>query len=78
MMKKSGNGIQPKELIMTDLNKLTDYEAGEWDCVHARPAAECMSAQYYSGYGDAYASEQSANWYSEKKFLEIMGEANEV
>ena len=64
-------------IIMTDLNKLTDYEAGEWDCVHARPAAECMSAQYYAGYGDAYASEQSATWYSEKKFHEIMGEANE-
>lgn len=62
---------------MTDLNKLNDYEKGEWDCIHARPARECESAQYYAGYGDAYASEQSATWYSEKQFLEIMGEANE-
>ena len=64
-------------IIMTDLNKLTDYESGEFDCIHGFPARECESAQYYAGYGDAYASEQSATWYSEKKFLEIMGAANE-
>ena len=64
-------------IIMTDLNKLTDYESGEFDCIHGFPARECESAQYYAGYGDAYASEQSATWYSEKKFHEIMGEANE-
>ena len=63
---------------MTNINKLTDYESGEWDCVHGYPARECESAQYYAGYGDAYAKEQSANWHTDKQFEEIMGEANEI
>ena len=62
---------------MTDLNKLTDFERGEWDCVHGYPARDCETGEYYTGYGETYAKDQNATWYSEKKFLEIMGEANE-
>jgi hypothetical protein len=62
---------------MQNINLLNDYERGEYDCIHGYFARDCESGEYYRGYGDAYASEQSATWYSEQKFKEIMGEANE-
>lgn len=58
--------------------KLTDYEQGEYDCIHGHRARECESGEYYNGYADAYAKEQSATWYSEQQFLTIMGEGNEI
>lgn len=52
---------------------MTAYERGEWDCVHGYAVRDDEIPDYYSGYGDAYAKEQSATWYSEQKFLNIMG-----
>jgi len=60
---------------MSDLNKLNDYEKGEFDCIHGHPARECEPEAYYNGYADAYAKEASATWYSEKQFQQIMGGA---
>jgi hypothetical protein len=57
---------------MTDLNKLNDFERGEWDCVHGYQARDCETEQYYLGYGTQYAKEQSATWYSDEQFEEIM------
>ena len=58
---------------MTDLNKMCAYERGEYDCIMGHKVRDDESPEYYSGYGDAYAKEQTATWYSEKKFLDIMG-----
>lgn len=66
--------VSPKPSNMCEL---TDYEIGEYDCLRGYPARECETSEYYRGYADTYAKEQSATWYSEKQFLEIMGEANE-
>lgn len=60
---------------MSDLNKLNDFERGEWDCVHGYQARDCETEDYYSGYGTQYAKDQNATWYSEKVFEEIMGGA---
>ena len=60
---------------MSDLNKLNDYEKGEFDCIHGHPARECEPEAYYFGYADAYAKEASATWYSEKQFQQILGGA---
>ena len=49
---------------MTDINKLSDYERGEWDCVHGHTARDCDSDEYYRGYGETYAKEANAAWYS--------------
>ena len=50
---------------MSDLNKLNDFDRGEWDCVHGYQARDCETEQYYLGYGTQYAKDQNANWYSE-------------
>jgi hypothetical protein len=47
---------------------LTDYERGEYDCVHGHQARDCDTDEYYRGYGETYAKEQSATWYSEQIF----------
>ena len=60
---------------MSDLNKLNDFDRGEWDCVHGYPCRECEPEAYYLGYGTQYAKDQNATWYSEKQFEEIMGGA---
>ena len=60
---------------MTDLNKLNDFERGEWDCVHGYEARDCETESYYLGYGTQYAKDQNANWYTDKQFEEIMGGA---
>lgn len=44
----------------------SDYERGEYDACNGHAARECEPASYYNGYGDAYAKEQSATWYSEQ------------
>lgn len=54
-------------------NNLTDYERGEFDCVHGHQARDCETSEYYSGYGTEYARQACASWYSEKQFLDIMG-----
>jgi hypothetical protein len=59
---------------MHNINNLSDYERGEYDCVHGHLARECESGEYYTGYADAYEKEQSATWYSEQQFNQIMGE----
>lgn len=58
---------------MTNFKDMTAYERGEYDCIHGHAVRDDETPDYYSGYGDAYAMEQSATWYSEKKFLDIMG-----
>ena len=68
MTKKFGSGTQRKGNNMTDINKLSDYERGEWDCVHGHQARDCDSDEYYRGYGETYAKEANATWYSEQIF----------
>ena len=60
---------------MTYLNKLNDFDRGEWDCVHGYEAKDCETESYYLGYGTQYAKDQNATWYSEKQFQEIIGGA---
>lgn len=47
--------------------KLTDYERGEYDCVHGHQARDCESTEYYNGYGTEYARQACADWYSEEQ-----------
>ena len=35
-------------------NDLSDYERGEFDCVHGYPALDNQSDDYYLGYGHNY------------------------
>jgi len=57
--------------------KLTDYERGEYDCVHGHQARDCESDDYYLGYGTQYAKDQNATWYSEKVFEDILADKQE-
>ena len=60
---------------MSDLNKLNDFDRGEFDALHGYPCRECETEQYYLGYGTQYAKDQNATWYSERQFEEILGGA---
>ena len=52
-----------------NFNDLTDYERGELDCVLGYAvASDCESDEYYRGYGEQYAKDQNATWYSEQIF----------
>jgi oxalate decarboxylase/phosphoglucose isomerase-like protein (cupin superfamily) len=53
--------IYHSECKPVTFNDLTDYERGEYDCVHNHPVRDNESPDYYSGYGDAYAQEQIAD-----------------
>ena len=44
---------------MTDLNKLTDFEKGEYDCLNLHEAAVNASEEYLLGYGQQYALEET-------------------
>jgi len=44
---------------MTDINKLTDFEKGEYDCLHLHEAAVNASEAYLLGYGQQYAREET-------------------
>lgn len=61
---------------------MTDYERGEFDCVHGYHARECETDEYYRGYGTQYAKDQNATWYSEEIFepfiKDIMGTKYEI
>ena len=57
---------------MSDLNNMSDYDRGEYDCIHGHPARECENENYYYGYGDAYSKEQCRPYYSDDQMLEIM------
>jgi len=41
-------------------DRMTDYERGEYDCVHGHEALEGQSDKYNEGYGEQYAREQMA------------------
>ena len=51
-----------------NFNDLTDYERGEYDCVHGHQARDCDTDEYYRGYGETYAKEACASWYNEDIF----------
>lgn len=44
---------------MTDINRLTDFEKGEYDCVHNHPPVQNASQQYLDGYGQEYARQET-------------------
>ena len=44
--------------IIMNINDMTDYCKGEYDCVHGHEALPGQSPAYYEGYGDRYAQEQ--------------------
>ncbi len=44
---------------MTDINRLTDFEQGEYDCVHNHPPALNASQAYLDGYGQEYARQET-------------------
>ena len=41
-----------------NINDMTDYCKGEYDCVHGHEALPGQPPAYYEGYGDRYAQEQ--------------------
>ena len=40
------------------LESFSDFERGEYDCVHGHKAEDGESDKYYQGYGQQYAHEQ--------------------
>ena len=68
---------------MTDLSRvsqfdcMTDYERGEYDCVHGHRARDGETASYYNGYGDQYAKEASADWYSDSEVSKMRSDSDE-
>ena len=46
---------------MTNINKLSDYEKGEYDAYVGYKSKENQSNEYYFGYGDEYARQQNEN-----------------
>jgi hypothetical protein len=42
-----------------DINAMSDYERGEYDCLIGNAAKLNDSPEYYSGYGDRYCVEQN-------------------
>jgi len=42
------------------MDQMTDFERGEYDCVHGHDAVDGASDEYNRGYGEQYAFEQQA------------------
>jgi len=42
-------------MIAQAFDVLSDFDRGEYDCVHGYPALEDESDSYYEGYAQAYA-----------------------
>lgn len=42
------------------MDQMTDFERGEYDCIHGHDAVDGASDEYNRGYGEQYAFEQQA------------------
>ena len=48
------------------LESFSDFERGEYDCIHGYEAQDGESAKYYKGFGKAYTLEANATARSEQ------------
>jgi|TARA_R110001632_G_scaffold153190_6_gene271014 hypothetical protein len=53
----SPDDLSPIEELIMD--SLSDYDRGEYDCLHGYEAELGKSDKYYQGYGDQYHFEQN-------------------
>ena len=44
---------------MTNINFLSDFEKGEYDCVHNQPLEIGANQEYLDGYGQEYARQET-------------------
>ena len=44
-----------------NINEMSDYERGEYDCLHGHDSQDNQSIEYYFGFGHQYKREQNAN-----------------
>ncbi|MCS5594195.1 MAG: hypothetical protein NZ730_06590 [Porticoccaceae bacterium] len=62
---------------VTQFDNMTDYVRGEYDCVHGHKARDGETASYYNGYGDRYAQDANADWYSDSEVKQMRSDSNE-
>ena len=48
------------DTVQALMDQMTDFERGEYDCIHGHDAVDGASDEYNRGYGEQYAFEQQA------------------